>query len=355
MMAEEQQSTAVGTKRRLFEFQAEEERLREELEFLVMGEKKVTAAAAATPKAARARLGTVAFAAASVEVQHSMDSFEQLSNLLAAGNTMVEERTHKAANAEGLMVRVRETLLGLLLRVCPRETRSTHWAGLQWEADPLDVVKEIGMVVYAMGTEVCGGEMPAQEYVDAQLKEQSEWQDVIFSNMQSVDFQRYNTRVAPVNLHYGNDSGVATMSQKASHAPTAVASEDHRAHFGQGQFKAAEILARARSLHMIDEELPDKDRYGMRAKKKKKKKKRELGERRPSPAAETHLAPLTPGRELPMGGDARGFSPRVSADQPPRSPIDIEAQIAATEAAEAAAAYYQNQNQEDWSGPDFEV
>ena len=348
VMAEEQESTAVGMKRRFLGAQAEAQRLRDELEFLVLGEKSVSAkaaAAAATTIHGRARLGKVQMAAASVAEQHAniMD-FEQLSSLTEAGNLMLQERTVKAMNAEALMVRVRETLLGLLLRVCPRETRSTHWSAAQWDADPLDVVKEIGMVVYAMGTEVCGGEMPTQVYVNAQLREQSEWQDVIYSNMQSDDFQKYNTRVAPINLHHGNESGIALRAEKAAHAPAAVAAEDHIAHFGHGHFTAAEILAKARSLHMIGEELPDKDRYGMRT-KKKKKKRRELGERSKSPKGET-LAPLTP-KELPMGADARGFSPPQS---PGITGIDIEAQIAATEAAEAAAYY-----QEDWTGPDFEV
>ncbi len=252
----ELQNTAVGTKRRLHEVQAEKERLSGDLESLTIKENQST--------------DQEQHEIAAVGPATRMASFEQQTTLLQAAEEMVCERTEAALKLEALIVRVRETLLGLLLRVSPKESRSTHWVAERWDADPLDVMSEIAMVVHAMGTEVCDGEMPTQEYVDARIGEKSEWKSVIFSNMQSDDFQKYNTRVAPINLHHGNYSGLQILSEKAGHAPTAVVAEDHRAHLGRGDLKAAGILAKARSAGMIEEHA-DKDPYGMRAGKRGKK------------------------------------------------------------------------------------
>jgi hypothetical protein len=254
-MGAELQNTAVGTKRRLHEVQAEKERLGEELQSFALQEDQ-------SGEQERHRMhGQTIAAGGSVA---AMTSFEQQSALIQAAEEMVSERMAAAAKLEGLKVRVRESLLGLLLRVCPRETRSTRWAAEQWDQDPIDVINEIGMVVYAMGTEVCDGDMPTQAYVDSRIGDKSEWKSVIISNMQSDDFRKYNTRVAPINLRS------PVLSEKAAHAPTAVVAEDHRDHLGRGQFKAGEILSRARAAGMIDGK-PDKDPYGMRKGKKHKK------------------------------------------------------------------------------------
>ena len=256
-MSAELQNTAVSTKRRLHEVQAEKERLSEELQSFALQEEDQSG------EQERHRMhGQTTAVGGSVA---AMASFEQQSALIQAAEEMVSERMAAAAKLEGLKVRVRESLLGLLLRVCPRETRSTRWAAEQWDQDPIDVINEIGMVVYAMGTEVCDGDMPTQEYVASRIGDKSEWKSVIISNMQSDDFQKYNTRVAPINLRS------PILSEKAAHAPTAVVAEDHRAHLGRGQFKAGEILSRARAVGMIDRN-PDKDPYGMRKGRKHKKR-----------------------------------------------------------------------------------
>lgn len=261
IMSSELQSTAVGTKRRLHEVKAEKERLDEALEALTIKEDRSAEETQSSEAAMMAGSATI------------MASYDERSARLAAAENMVSIRTAEAATLESLTVRVRETLLGLLLRVCPRETRSTSWAAAQWDSDPIDVVNEIAMIVHAMGTEVCDGEMPTQEYVDSQIGEKSEWKSVIASNTKSDDFQKYNTRVAPINLHHGNDSCVKILSDKVAHAPTAVVAEDHRAHFGRGDFKVAEILAKARAAGIIEEHI-DKDPYGMRMGTKQKKKHR---------------------------------------------------------------------------------
>ena len=254
----ELQNTAVGTKRKLYEVQAEKDRLTEELESLTIREGR-----SADQQQHATDHATVAAAVPAA----SMASFEQHSSLLQAAEEMACERAEAAFKLEELAVHVRETLLGLLLRVCPRETRSTRWAAERWNADPIDVMTEIAMVVHAMGTEICDGEMPTQEFVDSRIGDKSEWKSVIFSNMQSDDFQKYNTRVAPINLHHGNYSGVRILSHMAAHAPTAVVAEDHRAHLGRGDFKAAGILAKAKSAGMIEEQV-DKDPYGVHGQKR---------------------------------------------------------------------------------------
>jgi hypothetical protein len=338
-MSAEQQNTAVGTKRRLHEVEATKARFDEELQALVLmdrekeQQKTDSAAAVAAPSGAK-----------------GMASFERQNALLQAATGMVSERMEAAEKTEALLIRVRETLLGMLLRVCPRETRSTHWAAMQWDKDPIDVVNEISMVVHAMGTEICGGEMPTQEYIDSKVAENSDWQNVIISNMESDDFRKYNTRVAPINLHHGNYSGVTILSEKAGHAPTAVAAEDHRAHFGRGHFKASEILSNARRAGMIDESI-DNDPYGMRGgggtDKKQHTKKKAGAHQGAHPARAVQFA----SGGLGIGGLGIGAAGKQEVEEdvggPPLSPSPTahsEGEV------EPSSEQYM-----DLGGPDFEV
>ena len=51
--------------------------------------------------------------------------FEHNSSLLNASTQRAAELSRDASDTTRLVILVRETLLGMLLRVCPRESRST--------------------------------------------------------------------------------------------------------------------------------------------------------------------------------------------------------------------------------------
>ena len=284
---EQQQSIAVAKKHRQQDLQAEQvrsprhlilrtlhsldlscnkrrrvgpqERLAEELEELTLAEAGTSADEKDNDMSARPNK------------KAELVEFEHNSSLLNASTQRAADLSREASDTTRLVILVRETLLGMLLRVCPRESRSTRWAAEKWDLDPLGVVQEVSMVVHAMGTEVFDGAMPTAEQVQEKVGRDTEWQHVIVENMQSVEFRKYNTRVRPLAQGQRENGRDRVLSEKASHAPAVSDQADMRTHLGAAGYKARDILGKARRVGMIGER-ERKDPYGMRKKKKKKRK-----------------------------------------------------------------------------------